>query len=590
MNCFLHTDGRKTPLMIGAHKSNIGHTEASSGLCALSKVIISFENELIPSNIHFKKANPKVEGIATGQLMPINENTPFTGDLVGLNNFGFGGSNIHVIVRSPKIKAKADNRQIIGDIPRLVNICGRSEQTIKHFFNSLFETPEKITRDLLALINDISKSSPVKGKNEAYIGMNCRGFAVIDSLDNIKSLTNFNAKEVKEINREIWYVMSGMGTQWTAMATDLLRFDVCRKSIERLSQFVKKFSIDLMDLLTNPKQNISDSVMKAFLTIASVQIALIDLLEELDVKPNGIIGHSIGELVCAYADGCLTKEETISIAYWRAKSIESSPATNGSMAAIGLGAKDAKPLCPNTVFIACNNADDSVTVAGDDQSISDFVQNLKSKNIFAANVDSSGIAFHSPLMYSVGEEMTTQVKKVMPNTRTMSSRWISSNYNNQSKTISAHYFVDNLLYPIRFNESLKKIPKNAIVIEISPHCLLQSILKRSLGPDVSYVPMMRKNDDNANLLLSAIGTLYTLGLNPKIERLYPKVEYPVSNGTKFISPMVSWIHDKNFVVTKYPEYFVLSQESKTRLAKCNLLVRTYHLRFSRVVNYLLSWE
>ena len=561
--------------MIGAHKSNIGHSEASSGLCALSKVIISFENELIPSNIHFKKANPKVEGIATGHLMPINDNTPFTGTLVGMNNFGFGGSNIHVIVKAPKIKAKPDNNKIVGNIPRLVNICGRNEQTIKYFFDSLFETPEKITRDLLSLINDISKSSPVKGANEAYVGMGCRGFAIIDDVTNIENISNFNVKEVNEVNREVWFVMSGMGSQWTAMANDLLRFDVCKKSIQTLSDFMKKYSIDLMDLLTNPKQNISESVLKSFLTIASVQIALIDLLEEVDVKPDGIIGHSIGELVCAYADKCLTKEETIAIAFWRGKCIEASNTTRGSMAAIGMGAKEAKSLCPSNVYIACDNAEDSVTVAGEDQPIRDFVEQLKSKNLFAANVDSSGIAFHSPLMYSVGEEMTTKLKNVMPNTRTMSDRWISSNYSNKSKTISAHYFVDNLLYPIRFNDSLKKIPKNAIVIEIAPHCLLQAILKRSLGPDISYVPMMRRKDDNVNLLLSSIGTLYTVGLNPKIENLYPMVEYPVSSGTKFISPMVGWIHDKNFVVTKYPEYFVLSQNSKVKRAKCNLLVSKY---------------
>ena len=496
---------RPKPILIGAHKSNIGHTEASSGLCAMSKAIISLENELIPANIHFKKPNPKVEGIKKGLLKPINSNTPFTGAYVGLNNFGFGGSNIHVIIKSPKIKPKRDNNKIVDKIPRLVNMCGRNEESIQYFFEQLSEKPEKITRDLLALVNDISKSAPYK-QSASYIGMSSRGFALIQSPEqNLKEIKNFNVQEVKERDREVWFVMSGMGTQWTAMAKDLMGIEMFEKSIKNLCEIMKKYSIDLWDLLMNSKQNINDSVMNSFLTIAGIQIALIDLLEELHIRPNGIVGHSIGELTAAYADKCLTAEETITMAYWRAKCVEDSTSSRGAMAAIGLGAKDAKPLCPANVFIACDNADDSVTVAGDQRAVEEFVKSLKAKDIFAAKVESSGVAFHSPLLYSIGEDMTSKLKSVMSNTRKMSSRWISSNFNNQSKNISAHYFVDNLLYPIRFNESLKQVPKNAIVVEVSPHCLLQSIIKRSLGPNISYVPLMRKNDNNLNLLLESIG-------------------------------------------------------------------------------------
>ena len=60
------------------------------------------------------------------------------------------------------------------------------------------------------------------------------------------------------------------------------------------------------------------------------------------------------------------------------------------------------------------------------------------------------------------------------------------------------------------------------------------------------------------------------GLNPSIEKLYPKVEYPVSNGTKFISPMVKWDHTDDHIVTKYPEFFNSNQSSKTRVTKFNL--------------------
>ena len=500
--------------MVGANKSNMGHTEASSGLCAMSKAIIALENELIPANIHFKCANPKVEGIAAGLLKPILDNTPFTGDYVALNNFGFGGSNTHVIIRSPKIKAKQNNTQIVDKIPRLVNMCGRSEEGIKHFFNTLFETPEKVTRDLLALVNDISKTDTYK-KDTSYEGMTTRGFALIESADTIKDTINFNIKEVKDSDRQVWYVMSGMGSQWTAMAKDLIQIHVIEKSIRSLCQIIdNKFSIDLWELLMNDKQNICDSLVDTSLAIVAIQIALIDFLEYLDIKPDGIIGHSAGELTAAYADKCLTAEETLLISYWRAKYVEEDTACRGGMAAIGLGVKEVQPLIPTDVYIACDNADDSVTVAGTETAVNDFVQDLKAKNIFAVNVNSIGIAFHSPLLYSIRDKLTKMLMSILPDTRQMSPRWISSNQDNTVRSVSAEYFVDNMLFPIRFNESLKQIPRNAVVIEVSPHCLFQSIIKRSLGPNISYVPLMKKNVNNINVLLSGVGSLYIIRTQP----------------------------------------------------------------------------
>jgi len=71
--------GRDVPLLIGALKSNIGHTEWASGLAAVAKVIISFENKCIPKNLHLKVMNPDIPELFDGSLKPIVENTPFDG-------------------------------------------------------------------------------------------------------------------------------------------------------------------------------------------------------------------------------------------------------------------------------------------------------------------------------------------------------------------------------------------------------------------------------------------------------------------------------------------------------------------------------
>jgi fatty acid synthase len=58
--------GRQTPLLIGSVKSNMGHSEAASGLCSITKVLITMEHGLIPPNLHFSNPRQNVEGLLAG--------------------------------------------------------------------------------------------------------------------------------------------------------------------------------------------------------------------------------------------------------------------------------------------------------------------------------------------------------------------------------------------------------------------------------------------------------------------------------------------------------------------------------------------
>ena len=91
-------------------------------------------------------------------------------------------------------------------------------------------------------------------------------------------------------------------------------------------------------------------------------------------------------------------------------------------------------------------------------------------------------------------------------------RWVSSSIPEEnwdsdlSKFSSADYHVNNLLSPVLFQEALQHVPEDATVIEIAPHCLLQAILKRSLGPGCTFVGLMKRNHaDNMEFFLSNLG-------------------------------------------------------------------------------------
>jgi fatty acid synthase len=157
--------------------------------------------------------------------------------------------------------------------------------------------------------------------------------------------------------------------------------------------------------------------------------------------------------------------------------------------------------------------------------------------------------------------MTDILRKVISNPKKRSKLWISTSVDSSKqieedlKTASAEYFVHNLLYPVLFYNALKTLPSDAIVIEIGPHALFANIITKVLET-VSYVPLVNRdqNETNLELFLTSIGKLYELGVNPSIENLYPKVEWPVARNTQSISSLIKWDHKDSFFVKKYPEY------------------------------------
>ena len=82
---------------------------------------------------------------------------------------------------------------------------------------------------------------------------------------------------------------------------------------------------------------------------------MIDLLRSLDLSPDGLVGHSVGELGCAYADGSFSAEQTVLAAYWRGVCISQADLPPGAMAAVGTSLKLGNSLQEFNRF--CNRGD-----------------------------------------------------------------------------------------------------------------------------------------------------------------------------------------------------------------------------------------
>ncbi|KAJ9600110.1 hypothetical protein L9F63_009586, partial [Diploptera punctata] len=337
--------------------------------------------------------------------------------------------------------------------------------------------------------------------------------------------------------RPVWFVFSGMGSQWQGMGKSLFKIPIFAAAIDRCQRALKPYGIDLINIITTNDPKIFDNIINCFVGIAACQIGLVDILKALEIEADGIIGHSVGELGCAYADGCFTPEQMILAAYFRGLASVETKLIKGLMAAVALGANEIRKLC-HLIFKWL------------------AIMDLISNGIFAKEVNCANIAYHSKYIATCGPALLKYLKKVIPNPKPRSSRWISSSVPESAwdsalaKTCSAEYHTNNLLSPVLFEEASQHIPRDAITIEIAPHGLLQAILTRSLPKNVTNVALTHRGHPDLIQYVQNI-LLYELGLQPNLTTLYPKIQYPVSRGTPMISPLIRWEHSEDWYVTTY---------------------------------------
>ncbi|XP_050438841.1 fatty acid synthase-like [Adelges cooleyi] len=528
------TNQRKTPLKIGSIKSNIGHTEESSFFASIIKAIITFESGYIPPNINYSTPNLNVKSIRNEMMQVVTQKTPFNDDIIGVTSFGFINEFNHVILkRNNKINQNKSTKDVL---PKLIVVSGRTNENAVDTIKQILKHGSN--KEYISLTQNIF-SKTIQGHYH-------RSFAIYPSLRSEENIESWNVTLKK---RPVWFVFSGMGSQWPGMGADLMRLPIFAESIRKCHDVLRLKGIDIIDIITTVNPSIFENILNSFVGIAAIQIALVNVLNALAIVPDGVIGHSVGELGCAYADGCLTAEEMLLAAYARGVASIEADLIPGMMAAIGVGYQDIKNVLPEDIDVACHNSKSSCTISGPVDSVKKFVLHLTSQGIFAKTVNVAGKAYHSRYIKPASPALLKYLKEVIKEPKDRSSKWISSSIpesewnSNLAKQSSAEYHTNNLLSSVLFEEATRHIPKDAVVIEIAPHGLLQAILKRSLPETVTNIPLTKNVfGQSIQILLNSIGKMYTNDMNPNIQALYPSVDYPVSRGTPFLHTIPLWDH------------------------------------------------
>lgn len=493
---------RNGPLVVGSVKSNMGHGEAASALCTISKLVLTLENKLIPPNINYTKPRADVPAFVEGRLRIATETEPLSGRYVAMNSLGVGGSKVHILFEGNQ-KDKVNFGIPADELPRLVNWSGRSEEAINTVFNDIIKRP--LDADFVALLQSSQLNTTFEN---TY-----RGYGIFKQEKEVEAATCIasDAQHFSGEKRPIVWVYTGMGSQWSGMGRDLMKIPIFAQSIDRCHKVLAPKGIDLKRILTSTETGMFDDILHSFVGIAAMQIALTDVLRTLGMEPDYIVGHSVGEHGCAYADGCLTAEETMLSSYSRGMVSNETEKIFGALAAVGMGYEDMQKIIPDEIQIACHNSSDSCTISGPAGDVAAFVAHLKSKNIFAKEVAVSNIAYHSRYIASMGPPMLKRMMKVIKNPKKRSAKWLCSSappekwQSEACQYSSAEYHTNNLLNPVLFEEVCKHLPTNALTVEIAPHGLLRAILQKNFPEGVQVSLTKRGHPDGISFFLEAFG-------------------------------------------------------------------------------------
>ncbi|TEA20888.1 Highly reducing polyketide synthase gloL [Colletotrichum sidae] len=508
-------------MIIGSVKPNLGHSEAASALTSIVKAVLSLETRTIIPNIKFETPSVSIP-FASAVLKVPTEPMPWPEDRaerIGINSFGIGGTNVHIIVESAgsfsgrtavrgpgNVETPPPSPPLRREPATLLVFSAAHEESLKNMVDSYKHFVDAQPSRLEALSHTLTH-------RRQHLGY--RSFTVVT--DDCESLV-FNQPALPSFKANtqasgIAFVFTGQGAHWARMGSHLL------KGSQEFLQDIREMDSVLKSLPREhcPTWGIRTELMRPGATsrlgeaefaqpiCTALQIALVRHFARYGVTPKAVAGHSSGEIAAAYAAGVLTLKEAIIVAYYRgytAKKLNK----QGAMAAVGLGRVQVTPFLVDGVGIACENSNASVTLSGDVDALGGVCNAIKAAKPDAlVRMLKLDKAYHSHHMRAVGAEYHALIKPHLkpspPKIAFYSS--VSPAKLDRGSEFGPEYWQRNLESPVLFRQavtSLLQTSSAALHLEVGPHSALAGPLKQiytenAISPP--YLSALKRDDSKA---------------------------------------------------------------------------------------------
>lgn len=548
------------PCIVGSVKANIGHLEAASGVAGVIKAALCLRHKQIPPLANLETPNPDIPFEELGMRLPKGLEPMPPGDgpaLVGVNSFGYGGTNAHAILEEWPV----ETRSAVSDSDDrgywLLPLSARAPQALQELacaYRQMIVDNEGLS------LHDLCYSAGVRRSHHDH-----RCGVVADSRDALLERLEAVAEGVPAHGvalggsvakgRKPVFVFTGMGPQWWAMGRELYETDAVFRhkadEIDRLFQKAAGWSI-LQEMLAEEGDSHMAETRIAQPANFVIQVALAAMWQARGIEPSAVVGHSVGEVAAAYVAGVYSLEEAVKVSYERSR-IQQKAAGLGAMLAVGLGESDAVKVLMEQggkVSIAAANSPTATTLAGDKEALESIAAQLESQGVFNRFLRVE-MAFHSPYMDHLRPELMDALPGIEPKTPQIPLYSTVTGAKVESPIQDADYWCRNVREPVYFAKAVAALLEQGeqVFLEIGPHPVLSTSIKeaaRDAGVDGVTVASLRRNEPEKNQFLTALVELYAAGADLDWRRQYqngghyiPLPTYPWQRETYWHESMAS---------------------------------------------------
>ncbi|WP_328336474.1 type I polyketide synthase [Streptomyces violaceus] len=491
--------GDDRPLLLGALKSNLGHTGATAGVAGVIKMVQAMRHGVLPKTLHVDAPSSEVDWSAGAvELLTESREWPAVADRprrAAVSSFGISGTNAHLILEAVE-KDASEPTTTRGLVPLVLS--GRTAEAVSAQARRL--------ADHLELHRELSLTDAAFSLATSRARFDHRAVVVAGSVEEAREgLASVRPETV--VAGRLGVLFTGQGAQRAGMGRELhAAFPVFAEAFDGVCVAVdKSLGRSLKDLVFEGG-GLLDETRYAQPALFAVEVALFRLLESWGVRADVLAGHSIGEVTAAFVAGVWSLEDAAALVVARGRLMQVLP-SGGVMFAVEAAEDEVTPLLTDGVSIAAINGPASLVLSGAEDVVAQVVARFADRRTKRLRVSH---AFHSSLMDPMLEEFRRVVagltyhEPVVPVVSNLTGQVADA-----GRLCSPEYWVEHVRGTVRFHDGVQTLRDQRVstFVELGPDGVLSGMVAQDC------VPSLRRDLPEDRALLTALGQLHSRGVD-----------------------------------------------------------------------------